>query len=230
MADKPKRVITAEQQEKMRLGRQKAYEERKAKKEAEIRAKKEAKEKQKAIQQQALQEQKDRRKNLKNAIEKRQEQKQKLAELKPKKTVHIATDEEIEYYEPDLVASEEPAEEPQVLSPIEEDAEPTDEEYIETFKQETENIIKTLPHGSKQLFRKATKKFDYNLSVEDNIKAMIEYVKMVVQHNITTAAAVKNKIESKALKENEVVQEIPEVIEAEQIIESKMSYLMNKYK
>ena len=224
MADKPKRVITAEQQEKMRLGRQKAYEERKAKKEAEVRAKKEAKEKQKAIQQQALREQKERRNNLKSAIEQRAEQKAKLKELKKKKP-NVATDEEIEYYEPD------------VLSPVEEeDAEGSendeisDEAYKEKFISETDNIIKTLPKESRKLFKKATNKFDYNLSIEDNIKSMIEYVKMVVQHNITTAQAVKQHIENKPLKEKEVVQEIPEVVEAEQIIESKMNYLMTKWK
>tara|TARA_R110000824_G_scaffold81460_1_gene204812 strand:+ start:2411 stop:3070 length:660 start_codon:yes stop_codon:yes gene_type:complete len=219
MADKPKRVITADQQEKMRIGRQKAYEERKLKKEAQTKEKRDTKEKQKAIQQQALQQQKDRRSNLKSAIEKRQEQKAKLATLKPQKKVVI--DEEAEFFEPDII-----------LSPVEEeeDREPTDQEYKEKFAEEAENLIKTLPHGSKQLFRKATRKFDYNLSVEDNIKGMIDYVKMVVQHNITTAQQVKAAIETKALKENEAVQEIPEVVEAEQIIESKMNYLMNKYK
>jgi hypothetical protein len=222
MADKPKRVITAEQQEKMRLGRQKAYEERKAKKEAEAKAKKQAKEKQKAIQQQAIQEQKERRSNLKNAIEKRAEQKAKLEKLKTKKVSII--DEEAQFYEPD------------VLSPVEEDAEVSsneeisNEEYKEKFISETKAVMKTLPKESRKLFKKATNKFDYNLSVEDNIKSMIEYVKMVVQHNITTAAKVKQIVESKPLKENQVVQEIPEVVEAEQIIESKMNYLMNKWK
>lgn len=222
MADKPKRVITADQQEKMRIGRQKAYEERKLKKETQTKEKRNTKEKQKAIQQQALQEQKDRRKNLKTAIEKRQEQKAKLADLKPQKKVKII-DEEAEFFEPDI------------LSPLPEDSdedlgEPTNEEYKQKFQEEAENMINTLPRGSKGLFRKATKKFDYNLSVEDNIKGMIDYVKMVVQHNITTAQNVKATIESKALKENQLVQEIPEVVEAEQIIESKMNYLMNKYK
>ena len=181
--------------------------------------KRDTKEKQKAIQQQALQEQKDRRKNLKSAIEKRQEQKAKLEALKPQKKV-VIIDEEAEFYEPDI------------LSPVEEeeDREPTNEEYKQKFQEEAENLIDTLPRGSKGLFRKATKKFDYNLSVEDNIKGMIDYVKMVVQHNITRAQQVKATIESKALKENQAIQEIPEVVEAEQIIESKMNYLMNKYK
>ncbi len=151
MADKPKRVITAEQQEKMRVGRQKAYEERKAKKEAEAKAKKDAKEKQKAIQQQALQEKKDRRKNLKNAIEKRAEQKQKLANLKPnnKQTILLPTvDEEAQFYEPDVLPTEE-----------EEDAEGSsneeisNEEYKEKFISETKEVMKTLTKENHKKFK-----------------------------------------------------------------------------
>lgn len=224
--EKPKRVITPEQQEKMRLGRQRAYEERKAKKEAEKNAKKEEKERQKAIQQQALQEQKDRRRNLKEAVEKRQEQKEKLASLKQKKVEPITED---NFFDEDNYDQEE-AELPLKIAIEEPYREPTNKEYKEKFLEEAEKVVSALPHGSKTMFRNATKKFDYNLSVEENIKSMIEYVKEVVNKNVSEVARLKAKIETKPLKEKPVVKEVPEVVEAEQIIESKMKYLMTKYR
>ncbi len=48
------------------------------------------------------------------------------------------------------------------------------------------------------MFRDATKKFDFNLSIEDNIKGMIDHVKTVVAFNIGATQKIKKQAPKKA--------------------------------
>ena len=196
--DKPKKTLTEEQKKKMLEGRKKAHEKRKAEKDA----LKQKIAKEKELQKQAIQQQRD----LLNSQELDKEQKKavrnKLKELKQPKVVEEEVPVEV------VDAVEEVAEQVQeVLKDIEDEEPPlpkspseplvtpviTDEMYEKAFKQQAKVIEKTLPKEAQKLFKQTTNKFDFNLSLEDNINGMIEHVKRVVELNTKTAAAIREK-------------------------------------
>lgn len=74
----------------------------------------------------------------------------------------------------------------------------SNEEYKKVFKQESNRIANTLNPKEKAMFRNATKKFDFNLSIEDNIKGMIDHIKTVVAFNIGATQQIKKQAPKKA--------------------------------
>jgi len=116
MSDKPKKTLTPEQLEKMRVGRAKAYEKRKIEKEKEKvkqKAEQEAIKKQKLkdieLQKQALQQQKDRIEALAISKKKKAEIKRRLKEVKDKPEVLQEVEAIVENYEGRRTNSQNPS-------------------------------------------------------------------------------------------------------------------------
>ena len=213
MSEKPKRIITPEQREKMRLGRIAKAEERRNNK---------AKEKE--LQEQAIAQQKERIEMLKVTKKKKTEIKRRLAEVKKGNTNMTEVNEIIEQYEPKEVNSETETEtepepeppkielkieapkiEPPKIEPTKIEPpkieppkiEPPDPKifYEKEFKKAVENIKKNLPEGSKPYFTEQSDKFDSNLDINENIKNMIESINKKVDQSVKSAAKVIDVIE-----------------------------------
>jgi len=82
-----------------------------------------------------------------------------------------------------------------------------------------------IPVATRKYYDDAIKKFDFTLSLDDNIKGMIDYVKDIVKENTQVAKTVREK-QMAAENKREVVQKaLPEKI-AEQSVDSKIYKLM----
>ena len=232
MSSKPKKSLSDEQLKKMQEGRKKASEKRKIEREeAKSKAKemdsaKKSKDKQKLLdlELQALAQQQSRIDNLKIQVERKKEVKSKLKAIK-----------EEDEKEPEQIY-EEPPQAEQTKEVEEEKAkaeqteslsnkQPTDAEYAEVFNREAHKIREKLPEESKKYFDNATNKFDFTLSLDDNIKGMIDYVKTIVEKNTEIAKSIrdsKRELEDK----KEIVQPTHAERVAEHAVNSKIQKLM----
>lgn len=230
--DKPKKTLTEEQKQKMLEGRKKAH----LKRQAEKNALKDKIKKEKELQKEAIQQQRDLLASQELDREQKRAVRNKLKELKqPPAPPSEEVVEEVEE------AVEEVAEKVQeVLAEIEQPlpkspSEPippviTDEMYEKEFKKQSKVIEKTLPKEVQKLFKQTTNKFDFNLSLEENINSMIEHVKKVVSLNAQTASAVRERQklqEAKRLEEELIVSKRLEDEKSAQRIDDQLQSLFN---
>jgi len=235
MSDKPKKTLSPEQLEKMRLGRKKAYEKRKAEREAakakskEIGDAKKKNDKEKLLQLEleAMRQQQDRIDNLKLQVERKREVKSKLKQAKqivdePEELEPIDEQHEeeiVEAVEEELEKVEEKVEKKMDKPDI------SDAEYTKVFYQQANVIKKKLPKEVHNYYEDAVSKFDFTLSLDDNIKNMIEYVKTVVKDNTKIVKNVRT-VQKKAEEKEEIVSKPKVEDEAEKHIDSQISKLM----
>ena len=241
MSSKPKKTLSDEQLKKMQEGRKKASDKRKIEREeAKSKAKemdiaKKSKDKQKLLdlELQALAQQQSRIDNLKIQVDRKKEVKSKLKAIKEEDEK-----EPQQIYEEPIIEEQAKAEHTQGKQPKEEEpakAEhkqpaigkepPTDAEYAEVFNSEARKIREKLPQESKKYFDNATNKFDFTLSLDDNIKGMIDYVKTIVEKNTEIAKSIrdsKRELEDK----KEIVQPTHAERVAEHAVNSKIQKLM----
>lgn len=243
-SNKPKKTLSEDQLEKMREGRKKAMEKRKKEREEakekakELESAKKSKDKQKLLEleMQALQQQQDRIDNLKMQVERKKEVKSKLKNLKDTQEkpddqkfdelpAQEAVLEEMEEVLEEVQEAVEEEVELDIPKPSQEKYVPSDEEYSETFKREANKMRNKIPQDVRHIYDDSIKKFDFSLSLDDNIKYMIEHVKTVVNSNTDLAKSIRNKqIERENKKE--VVQKSMNEKVCEQAIDSKLSKLM----
>ena len=245
MSSKPKKTLSEEQLKKMQEGRKRAAQKRaKEREEAKAKAKelglaKKSKDKEKLLQleMEALQQQQDRIDNLKMQVERKKQIKSKLKSIKevdekPDEQVYEAPLEDEAEAEQVSVATE-------VLEKVEEkinkqiehketddrDYVPNDEEYVATFAREAHKMRKNIPVETRKYYDEAIKKFDFTLSLDDNITSMINYVKEVVKDNTELANGIRNKQIQKENKKEVVQKNVAEKV-AEQSVDSKLHKLM----
>ena len=227
-----KKTLSTEQLAKMQEGRRKANEARKKQKEDEKEAKKQAKMLAKKQQEEAIAQQKQQRELIRKANEAKAKKKGDLSALKVKKE-NVAVEpalpkvpehQEIDIDDPDELEPEaEPEPEP-VKEEVEEDE---NEKYKRVFESASLKVLETLPNNAKGLFKKANSKFDCNLSVDENIKSMINYCKELIKSNVKTAEVIKTHVEEK--KKEEV--KIPtEQIQKEREVEQRIYSIMKRFK
>lgn len=223
---KPKKTLTPEQLEKMRVGRAKAYEKRKLEKEkekAKMKAEQEAIKKQKLkdieLQKQALQQQKDRIEALAISKKKKAEIKRRLKEVKDKPEVLQEVEAIVENYE----GVNETKETKQLELKIEKIVEQTEEkledledhedntnefekEYKKIFTEQSEKIAKTLPSNARQVFLEQVTHFDVQKNVSENINFMIQNLLNRVNENTKVVENVTQAIDKiESVDEKKVV-------------------------
>ena len=179
------------------------------------------------LEMEAMKQQQDRIDNLKLQVERKKEVKAKLKSIKEVEEEHNAQEEE----ELDGYVGQEVQE---VIENIEEKVELkeeqsqqgwTDEEYSQVFNQEAKKMRAKIPKEVQHYYDDAVKKFDFTLSLDDNIKTMINYVSKVVRQNAKTAQQVR-KVQKKIEDKEEIVQKQGVEIEVEKEIESQIGRLM----
>tara|TARA_R100000734_G_C3301657_1_gene92251 strand:+ start:210 stop:950 length:741 start_codon:yes stop_codon:yes gene_type:complete len=243
MSSKPKKTLSEEQLKKMQEGRKKAAQKRaKEREEAKAKAKelsnaKKSKDKEKLLQLEleALQQQQDRINNLKMQVERKKQVKSKLKSIK-----EVDEKPEDQVYEAPLEETDDEAEQTiEVLEKVEKkinkqiehketddrDYVPNDEEYVATFAREAHRMRKNIPAETRKYYDEAIKKFDFTLSLDDNISSMIDYVKEVVKNNTELANGIRNKQVQKENKKEIVQKNVAEKV-AEQSVDSKLHKLM----
>ena len=236
MSDKPKKTLTPEQLEKMRIGRQKAYEKRKAEREAAKQKSKEIgqakknndKEKLLQLEMEAMKQQQDRIDNLKLQVERKRQVKSKLknAKLEPvqeeaeEPEEHVEQEEIVEQVEEELEKVEEKVEKKIGIKP-----DITDAEYTKVFYQQANLMKKKIPKEVHHYYDDAVSKFDFTLSLDDNIKNMIGFVKDVVEKNTKVVKDVR-QVQKKIEDKQEVISKPKVEDEAEKHIDSQISKLM----
>ena len=82
-----------------------------------------------------------------------------------------------------------------------------------------------IPVESRKYYDEAIKKFDFTLSLDDNIKSMIDYCKSVVKENTEIASNIRTKQIEKE-NEKELVQKSLVEKVTEQSVDSKIYKLM----
>jgi hypothetical protein len=236
MSDKPKKTLTPEQLEKMRIGRQKAYEKRKAEREAAKQKSKEIgqakknndKEKLLQLEMEAMKQQQDRIDNLKLQVERKRQVKSKLknAKLEPvqeeaeEPEEHVEQEEIVEQVEEELEKVEEKVEKKIGIKP-----DITDAEYTKVFYQQANLMKKKIPKEVHHYYDDAVSKFDFTLSLDDNIKNMIGFVKDVVEKNTKVVKDVR-QVQKKVEAKQEVISKPKVEDEAEKHIDSQISKLI----
>ena len=233
MSDKPKKTLSPEQLEKMRLGRKKAYEKRKAEREAAKEKskqvgeakKKNDKEKLLQLEMEAMKQQQDRIDNLKIQVERKRQVKSKLknAKLEPvaEEQEDVEEQEEIvEQVEEELEKVEE-----KVEQKISKKPEISDAEYTKVFYEQANLMKKKIPKEVHHYYDDAVSKFDFTLSLDDNIKNMIGFVKDVVEKNTKVVKDVR-QVQKKIEDKQEVISKPKVEDEAEKHIDSQISKLM----
>ena len=192
---KGKKTLTEEQKHRMKEGRQKAHEKRLLAKNA---LKDKIKE-EKLLQQQAIQQQRDLLASQELNKEQRKIVKNKLSALKSKKQ----DAQPIEQSKSDDEESTYDCEDTETInSPVPEEEHGTsaegivitDDMYAKEFNKQVKMIEKTLPKEAKKLFKQSTEKFNFNLSLEENINSMITHVKNIVEVNTKTATVIRDKL------------------------------------
>jgi hypothetical protein len=230
MSDKPKKTLSPEQLEKMKIGRKKAYEKRKKEREEAKNKSKELgdakkkndKEKLLQLEMEAMQQQQDRIDNLKMQVERKRQVKTKLkhAKMESIEEEHDEAEQEeiIETVEEELEKVEEKVE--QKIKP-----EVSDAEYTKVFYQQANLMKKKIPKEVHHYYDDAVSKFDFTLSLDNNIQNMINYVKDVVDHNTKIVKDVRD-VQKKEEDKQEVVSKPKVEHEAEKHIDSQISKLI----
>jgi len=249
MSDKPKKTLSEEQLKKMQEGRKKATEKRKKEREdARNQAKnlneaKKSKDKEKLLQleMEALAQQQSRIDNLKLQVERKKQVKSKLKNIK-------ATEEapQVEEEEPQVEEEKPQAEQlkhddiiENILEHVEEEVEheqdlqaeqsqdyvPNNEEYELVFRTQAKKMRNKIPADTRKYYDEAVKKFDFTLSLDDNIKSMIDYCKNVVNENTLIANNIRNKQIERENKKEIVQKSVAEKV-TEQSVDSKIYKLM----
>jgi len=214
-----KKTLSPEQLAKMQEGRKKAFAARKLAKEQEKIAKKSAKAEAKKEHEEALRQQKAQAELIRKASEAKSRKKSDLSALKIKKETIEKTD----HIEEEIEDISEEEEEELDIEPVETD----DEKYKRVFEKESLKILNTLPNNAKNLFKKANSKFDCNLSVDENIKSMINYCKSIIKANVDTSNVVKKHVEEKTKTE---IQPPVELVQKEREVEQKIYQIMKRFK
>ena len=241
MSSKPKKTLSEEQLKKMQEGRRKAAQKRaKEREEAKAKAKelndaKKSKDKEKLLQLEleALQQQQDRINNLKMQVERKKQVKSKLKSIKevdekPADQVYekkLSDDEEEEVIEALEEVEEKINKQIEHKETDDRDYVPNDEEYVATFAREAHKMRKNIPAETRKYYDEAIKKFDFTLSLDDNISSMIDYVKEVVKNNTELANGIRNKQIQRENKKEIVQKNVAEKV-AEQSVDSKLHKLM----
>ena len=84
------------------------------------------------------------------------------------------------------------------------------EVYKKVWDKEAKRIELTIPEESRSIFRAETEKFDFNLSLSDNINKMIKNVEAKIQSNTAIVSAVNaeiNETEDVINRNKELIQE-----------------------
>lgn len=245
MSNKPKKTLSEEQLKKMQEGRKKAAQKRaKEREQAKAKAKefndaKKSKDKEKLLQleMEALQQQQDRIDNLRMQVERKKQVKSKLKSIKEiddkpedqvfeKKMIEEDNEEIVDEVEGALEDVEENINiQIQHKESDPQDYVPSDKEYEETFKREANKMRKNIPVETRKYYDQAVKKFDFTLSLDDNIKGMIDYVKSVVNENTDIVNSIRKKQIERESKKEVVQKPVNESI-AEQAVDSKIYKLM----
>ena len=222
-----KKVLSPEQLSKMQEGRKKAAESRKKAKED---SKKEATDRKNAekksdksdllkLEMQALEQQQSKINNLKLQVETKKEIKSRLKSIKIVEEEPDVLEEEEEESQDIEIEPQVPKEPTDKKSVVNSEKHTIDEDYKDIFETESKKLRGTLDPSVHKYYDNAVDKFDYNLSLNDNIKTMIDYVKEVVKENTLLAESVKqNKDELDDKKE--IVQET--------IVEKQLTSQINK--
>ena len=225
MEDKPKKVLSDEQLKKMQEGRKIASEKRKlAKEQSKDLAKKKTAASKKSdksellnLELEALAQQQDKINNLKMQVDRKREVKSKLKSIK---------DEVIEDND-ELEVVEEEVEEKEEVEEVKEEKEDDNKKYEFTFKEEAKRLRENIDPSAHKYYDNAVNKFDYTLSLDDNIKSMIEYVKNVVDSNVQLATKIKEEKEIVDTQEEILVKNItPKETLVEKQIQSQINRLM----
>jgi len=249
MSSKPKKTLSKEQLLKMQEGRKKAQEKRaKERQQAKSKAQeftnaKKSKDKEKLLQleMEALQQQQDRIDNLRLQVERKKQVKSKLQKIKQNDTIpeEQVYEQDVEEKHTEDVQENIKVEVIDALEDVEDKIElqmshketdprdyaPNDAEYSATFQREAKKIRNQIPVETRAYYDDAIKKFDFTLSLDDNIKSMIEYVKNVVGENTNLVNNIRNKQIEKESKKEVVQKSVNENI-AEQSVDSKIYKLM----
>lgn len=231
--EKPKKVLSKEQLAKMQEGRKKAYEKRKQERESAKQSakqfdnakKKNNKEELLRLEMEALQQQQDRINNLKLQVERKKEIKSKLKQ--PKMTIEPISEEEEEYKEEivDEVSEELEMIEEKVEKKLDHKREVSNEEYSKVFNEQAKLMRNKIPKETRTYYDDAVSKFDFTLSLDDNIKNMINHVKDVVDKNTHLVKEVRHKQIEKEDQQEIVQKSQPETL-VETHIESQIHKLM----
>ncbi len=240
MSDKPKKTLSPEQLEKMRVGRQKAYEKRKKEREEAKSKSKELgdakktnnKEKLLQLEMEAMAQQQSRIDNLKMQVERKREVKSKLKLAKQQTEAQEALEDIPEETIAEEVANEVEEELEKVEEKVEAKVEKlggedgiSDAEYTKVFFQQANLIKKKIPKEVHNYYDDAVSKFDFTLTLDDNIKNMINYVKDVVKDNTKIVKNVR-QVQKKAEEKEEIISKPKVEDEAEKHIDSQISRLM----
>jgi hypothetical protein len=229
-AKKPKRTLTDEQKAKMLEGRRKKEKIEKA--EAKENDKKQ-KIKDRELELQAIQQQKDRIEVLNISKKKKSEMRGKLRFCKNNPELIDEVEQMIQAIENknnekktiDLEIKEIQTEIKDKQQELTKDEE--NEVYKRVWDKEAKRIELTIPEQSRSIFRAETEKFDFNLSLSDNINKMIKNVEQKIQTNTEVVSAVNkeiNETEDEINKNKELVQEM-EKREREKKINAKLQQL-----
>tara|TARA_R110000822_G_scaffold22213_7_gene70015 strand:+ start:6500 stop:7270 length:771 start_codon:yes stop_codon:yes gene_type:complete len=220
---KAKRVLSDEQKAKMLEGRRKAAEIKKAQKailkNEKIKEKendKKQKVKNKELELQAIQQQKDRIEVLNISKKKKSEMRGRLRFCKNNPELIGEVEEMIQAIENknnekkniDLEIKEIQLEINDKKQELTEDEE--NEVYKKVWDKEAKRIELTIPEESRSIFRAETEKFDFNLSLSDNINKMIKNVEAKIQSNTAIVSAVNaeiNETEDVINRNKELIQE-----------------------
>lgn len=230
-----KKTLSAEQLEKMRLGRMEKAKERR-----------EQREKDKVAQKQAIEQQKERIELLKITKKKKAEIKRRLAEVKRGETQLEAVEEIIEQYEPnkpagrastplegedqenvELEVAPEPVEDKVVEKvkelKIKEEAKVSEfveetNKFEDYYKEAVNKILETLPESSKDLFKKETDNFNPKLDIKENIDNMINNINSKIKQKVNVVEKVKDKLEQIQTETAPPVESIPSPEKSEKTI------------
>tara|TARA_R110002167_G_scaffold80385_1_gene220975 strand:- start:1300 stop:2040 length:741 start_codon:yes stop_codon:yes gene_type:complete len=242
MSDKPKvkRILTDEQKAKMLEGRRKASALKREQKEKDKNEKVIAKEndkkqkiKDRELELQAIQQQKDRIEVLNVSKKKKSEMRGKLRFCKNNPELIDEVEIMIQAIENknnekkniDLEIKEIQTEIKDKQQELTEDEE--NEVYKRVWDKEAKRIELSIPEESRSIFRTETEKFDFNLSLSDNITKMIKNVESKIQSNTEIVDAITTEIsetENTINKNKEIVQE-REKKEREKKINAKLQQL-----
>jgi hypothetical protein len=228
---KPKKTLTPEQLEKMRVGRAKAYEKRKLEREkekAKMKAEQEEIKKQKLrdieLQKQALQQQKDRIEALAISKKKKAEIKRRLKEVKDKPEVLQEVEAIVENYE-GVKKDDKVKQELETFKEIEKavddaeekledldavgtntDTKEFEKEYKKIFTEQSEKIAKSLPSNAREVFLEQVTHFDVQKDVSENINFMIQNLLDRVKQNTQIVENVSTAIDTiENIEEKKVV-------------------------
>lgn len=239
MSEKPKKTLSPEQLKKMQEGRKRAYEKRKAEREAAKQASKEKtqakkdndKEKLLQLEMEAMKQQQDRIDHLKLQVERKREVKAKLKSIKEE--VDDEPEDADQVYVPEVIEEELINDVEEVLEKVEEKVEKkeeksvswSDEEYTEVFQREANKMRAKIPKEVQHYYTDAVRKFDFSLSLDDNIQNMINYVSSVVKKNAETVSEVR-KVQKNIEDKQELVQKQEPEIQMEKELQSQINKLI----